>query len=57
LAKFTGADKVTIWGTGTPKREFLYINDLADVCLFLMKNYEVWEIISVGVGKEFTVWM
>jgi GDP-L-fucose synthase len=44
LAKFTGADKVTIWGTGTPKREFLYINDLADVCLFLMKNYEVWDL-------------
>lgn len=54
-AKVTGADKVTVWGTGTPRREFLYIDDLADACLFLMKNYEAGEIINVGVGQDLTI--
>ena len=46
---------VTIWGTGSPKREFLHVEDLADACLFLMDNYNGDEIINIGAGKEITV--
>ena len=44
-----------IWGTGTPKREFLYVGDLADACLCLMDKYESSEIINVGTGKEISI--
>jgi len=49
----TGGDKsVEVWGTGTPRREFLYVDDLADACLYLMNNYDEDDIINVGVGKD-----
>ena len=43
---------MVIWGTGTPRREFLYVDDLADACLFLMERYQEGEIINVGVGQD-----
>jgi GDP-L-fucose synthase len=46
---------VTIWGTGAPRREFLYVDDLADACLFLMNIYNKSEIINIGTGKDITV--
>ena len=55
----TRRDKtVTIWGTGSPKREFLYSDDLADACVFLMKNYgarDIGEFINIGTGKDITI--
>ena len=51
-AKTTGEKLVEIWGTGAPRREFLYVDDLADACLFLMNHYEEDDIINVGVGKD-----
>ncbi|MBI5252576.1 MAG: GDP-L-fucose synthase [Desulfomonile tiedjei] len=53
--KRTGAEEVEIWGTGTPRREFLYVDDLADACLFLMNNYNSSEIINVGAGDDVTI--
>jgi GDP-L-fucose synthase len=54
-AKVQGAEEVTIWGTGTPRREFLYVDDLADACLFLMERYDDPEIINVGVGEDLSI--
>jgi GDP-L-fucose synthase len=54
-AKITGAPSVTVWGTGTPRREFLYVDDLADACVFLMKNYSGESPINVGTGKDITI--
>lgn len=54
-AKEKGEDKVVIWGTGTPRREFLHVDDLADACEFLMRNYNDSQIINVGVGKDMTI--
>jgi len=54
-AKIQGAPEVAIWGTGAPRREFLYIEDLADACLFLMEHYEEPEIINVGTGQEVSI--
>ncbi|MCI5146871.1 MAG: GDP-L-fucose synthase [Candidatus Electrothrix sp. AR3] len=54
-AKVNGLPEVKIWGTGTPKREFLHVEDLASACLFLMKNYSDSEIINVGSGQEVTI--
>ena len=51
-AKMEGHKSVEVWGTGTPRREFLYVDDLADACLFLINNYGEEEIINVGVGKD-----
>jgi len=51
-AKTRGDRSVEIWGTGAPRREFLYVDDLADACLFLMNHYEQDDIINVGVGKD-----
>jgi len=51
-AKVNGRRSVEIWGTGEPRREFLYVDDLADACLFLMNHYEADDIINVGVGKD-----
>lgn len=48
-------ETVTIWGTGTPKREFLHVDDLASACVFLMKNYDDSEIVNIGVGKDITI--
>ena len=54
-AKIKGLSEVEIWGTGSPRREFLHVDDLADACLFLMKNYNSSEIINIGVGKDQTI--
>ena len=54
-AKLEGKDKVEIWGTGTPKREFLYVDDLADACLFLMNSYNDSEIVNIGTGQDVTI--
>jgi len=50
-----GGESVTIWGTGTPRREFLYVDDLADACLFVMKHYDENEMINIGVGKDMAI--
>ena len=54
-AKEAGADAVEVWGTGTPQREFLHVDDLADACAFLMENYDSGEIVNVGWGKEISI--
>ena len=54
-AKEGGREEVVIWGTGTPKREFLHVDDLADACLFLMENYSGEEIVNVGVGEDISI--
>ena len=54
-AKQTGAEEVTVWGSGTPRREFLYVDDLADALCFLMEHYDSPEIINVGWGKDVTI--
>jgi GDP-L-fucose synthase len=54
-AKVARAPSVTIWGTGTPRREFLHVDDLADACVFLLRNYDEEQIINVGVGSDQTI--
>ncbi|WP_136516333.1 GDP-L-fucose synthase [Geomonas edaphica] len=54
-AKASGAADVTIWGTGTPYREFVHVDDVARASLFLMERYEGWEPVNVGSGKELTI--
>ncbi len=54
-AKTSGASEVVCWGTGTPLREFLYVDDLADACVFLMNHYSGNETVNVGTGKELTI--
>lgn len=54
-AKESGLDEVVIWGSGTPRREFLFADDLADACLFLMENYNEKEIINIGCGEDITI--
>lgn len=54
-AKINNNKSVIIWGTGKPLREFLFADDLADACLFLMKNYNEREIINIGSGQEYSI--
>jgi GDP-L-fucose synthase len=54
-AKLAGAPYVEMWGTGTPRREFLHVDDLADACIFLMKNYSDVEHINVGSGSDVSI--
>lgn len=54
-AKESGAPFVTCWGDGSPLREFLYVDDLAELCVFLMNNYSSDETINAGTGKELTI--
>lgn len=54
-AKVEGRPFVEIWGTGTPYREFLHVDDFADACLFLMDHYNDADIINVGTGKDITI--
>jgi len=54
-AKLAGAKSVEIWGTGTPRREFLHVDDLADALVFLMKDYSEEEHINVGWGKDISI--
>lgn len=51
----TGVDDVVVWGSGTPLREFLFVEDLAAACLFLLENYDSPETINVGVGEDLTI--
>lgn len=54
-AKKSNAAEVVVWGSGTPKREFLYADDLADACSFLMKNYNSPELINIGTGEDLSI--
>ena len=54
-AKNSGAPEVLVWGTGTPRREFLHADDLADACVFLLKNYDSPELINIGSGTDVTI--
>ena len=54
-AKTSGAESVTCWGDGSPLREFLYVDDLAELCVFLMNNYSGNETVNAGSGKEITI--
>jgi GDP-L-fucose synthase len=53
--RIQGASTVTLWGTGTPRREFLHVDDAADACLFLMQRYNEPGIINIGVGEDLTI--
>jgi GDP-L-fucose synthase len=54
-AKINNAAEVTIWGSGTPRREFLFADDLAEACFFLMNNYNEKELINIGTGQDLTI--
>ena len=54
-ARLAGAPQVEIWGSGTPRREFLYVDDLADACVFLLKRYSGHEHVNVGTGTDLTI--
>jgi GDP-L-fucose synthase len=54
-AKTAGAPHVVVWGTGSPRREFLHVDDLASACLFLMERYDDAGIVNVGVGEDLTI--
>ncbi len=54
-AKVNGVESVTCWGDGSPLREFLYVDDLANLCVFLMNNYSGNETVNAGTGKELTI--
>jgi GDP-L-fucose synthase len=54
-AKINNASNVTVWGTGTPKREFLHVDDLADASVFLMNHYDEESIVNVGVGEDVSI--
>jgi GDP-L-fucose synthase len=54
-ARAAGAAEVVVWGTGSPRREFLHVDDLADAAVFLMESYDSGEIVNVGVGEDVTI--
>ncbi len=54
-AAANGAAEVSIWGTGSPRRELLHVDDLAGACVFLMKNYDAPEIVNIGTGEDVTI--
>jgi GDP-L-fucose synthase len=54
-AKRSGASEVVVWGTGTPRREFLYVDDLADACIHLMKTYSDADLVNIGTGEDITI--
>jgi GDP-L-fucose synthase len=55
LAKKNNEPTVTIWGTGTPRREFLHVDDLADACYFLLQNYNVQGLVNIGCGTDISI--
>lgn len=55
IAKKNNDPSVTIWGTGCPRREFLYVDDLADACFYLMQNYNEPGFVNIGIGKDLTI--
>jgi GDP-L-fucose synthase len=54
-AKRSGAPSATVWGTGTPRREFLFVDDMADACIYLMNRYDGNEFVNIGIGKDLTI--
>ncbi|MEQ9424495.1 MAG: GDP-L-fucose synthase [Cyclobacteriaceae bacterium] len=54
-AKENGSASVEVWGTGSPKREFMHVDDLADACLFLIKNYNEAGFVNIGTGSDVTI--
>ncbi len=54
-AKLSGASNVVVWGTGTPRREFLYVDDMADACIHLIKTYSGIDMVNIGTGKDITI--
>src|SRR3954469_25982635 len=54
-AKVSGAGNVVVWGTGTPRREFLYVDDMADACIHLMKTWSADELVNIGTGEDITI--
>jgi GDP-L-fucose synthase len=54
-AKVSGATSVTVWGTGTPRREFMYVDDLADACVYLLKHYSGDEFLNIGTGLDISI--
>ncbi|MBH5396576.1 GDP-L-fucose synthase [Bradyrhizobium sp. CNPSo 4010] len=54
-AKISGGGNVVVWGTGTPRREFLYVDDLADACIHLMKTYSSPELVNIGTGEDISI--
>jgi GDP-L-fucose synthase len=54
-AKLNNASKVVVWGTGTPRREFLYVDDFADACVFVLKNYSDAQFVNIGFGEDITI--
>ncbi|MBQ9581447.1 MAG: GDP-L-fucose synthase, partial [Synergistaceae bacterium] len=54
-AKINKAENVILWGTGTPRREFLHVDDLADACVFLMQNYNEDKIVNIGTGEDLEI--
>ncbi len=54
-AKLAGSSEIVVWGSGTPRREFLHADDLADACLFLLRHHETSEIVNIGCGEDLTI--
>ena len=54
-ARVSGVKNVVVWGTGTPRREFLYVDDLADACVHLMKTYSSSDLVNIGTGEDVTI--
>jgi GDP-L-fucose synthase len=54
-AKLSGAKNVVVWGTGTPRREFLYVDDMADACVHVMKTHSGSELINIGTGEDIAI--
>ena len=54
-AKANNAPSVELWGTGTPLREFLHVDDMADACVFLLEHYDGEQHVNIGTGKEVTI--
>jgi GDP-L-fucose synthase len=54
-AKLNNAPSVTVWGTGSPKREFLFSDDLANACIFLMQNYNEKSLVNIGTGEDLSI--
>lgn len=54
-AKRSDSSTVEVWGTGTPRREFLHVDDMADACLFLMQHYDDWRLVNVGWGEDISI--
>ena len=54
-AKINNETEVVVWGSGTPRREFLHADDMADACVYLMKNYDEEGLINIGVGEDLSI--